>query len=111
MKPSFQNQSASSNHPSLTRRRGLDSELMEADHKKEVDIGHGAYRSGMKHLTASLNQMKNDVPFRSGDHHKIAISPLLLPGLQPYVLNRILNPIIDCPSNKQKMKMKLSMIC
>jgi hypothetical protein len=71
IKPSYFS-SSSSQHPSsssATRRRGLDSELMEMEHKKEVDIGIGAYRSGMKHLTASLNQMKSDIPFRLEDDH------------------------------------------
>lgn len=64
IKPSFHNNSTTSSSRSSNIRKGLDSELIEMEQKKEVDIGIGAYHSGIKHLTASLNQMKPTHPFR-----------------------------------------------
>jgi hypothetical protein len=71
IKPSFYSSSSSSHRPpptslssSTLQRKGLESELIEIEQKKEIDIGVGAYHSSIKHLTASLDQMKSDLPFR-----------------------------------------------
>lgn len=45
-------------------RRGLESSLLELEQNKDIDIGLGAYNSSIKHVTASLNQLKSEQPFR-----------------------------------------------
>lgn len=54
-------------HPNLKRfstRRGLESDLSDFEQNKDIDIGLGAYNSSLKHVTASLNQVKREIPFR-----------------------------------------------